>query len=56
MVWKDRVFLTQALDKGRRRAVLCWNRADGKLLWQRETLYTEKEPPHETNPYGSASP
>jgi hypothetical protein len=50
------VFLTQALDKGRRRAVLCFQRADGKLLWQRETLYTEDEPTHETNPYCSASP
>lgn len=56
IVWKDRVFLTQALEKGRRRAVLCLNRADGKILWQRETLYTEKEPTHETNPYCSASP
>jgi outer membrane protein assembly factor BamB len=56
IVWKDRVFLTQALDKGRRRAVLCLNRADGKLLWQRETPYTKTESTHETNPYCSASP
>jgi outer membrane protein assembly factor BamB len=56
IVWKDRVFLTQALEKGRRRAVLCLNRADGKLLWQRETLYTDKESTHQTNPYCSASP
>ena len=56
IVWKDRIFLTQALDKGRRRAVLCFDRADGKLLWQRETPYTEKESTHETNPYCSATP
>ena len=56
VVWKDRVFLTQALDQGRRRAVLCLNRADGKLLWQRETPYSGKESTHETNPYCSASP
>src|SRR5947209_8608311 len=43
IVWGDRVFLTQALDKGTRRAVLCFDRADGKLLWQRETPYTEPE-------------
>ena len=56
IVWKNRVFLTQALDKGRRRAVLCLDRADGKILWQRETPYTDKESTHETNPYCSASP
>ena len=56
IVWKDRVFLTQALEKGRRRAVLCFDRANGKLLWQRETPYTDKESTHETNPYCSASP
>src|SRR5262245_6707065 len=56
IVWKDRVFLTQALDEGRRRAVLCLNRADGKLLWQRETSYKQEESTHETNPYCSASP
>jgi outer membrane protein assembly factor BamB len=56
VVWKDRVFLTQARDQGRRRAVLCLNRADGKLLWRRETAYTDKESTHETNPYCSATP
>lgn len=56
IIWKDRVFLTQALDKGRRRAVLCFDRANGKLLWQRETLYTDNESTHATNPYCSASP
>jgi outer membrane protein assembly factor BamB len=56
IVWRDRVFLTQAIENGRRRAVLCLNRADGKILWQRETVYTEPESTHATNPYCSASP
>jgi outer membrane protein assembly factor BamB len=33
IVWRDRVFLTTAHDASRR-AVLCFNRADGKLLWE----------------------
>src|SRR5438067_7219276 len=37
VVWGERIFLTQAMEKGTRRAVLCFNRADGKLLWQKET-------------------
>jgi outer membrane protein assembly factor BamB len=56
VVWGDRVFLTQAMDRGKRRAVMCFARADGRLLWQRETRYEDKETTHETNPYCSASP
>ncbi|MFN3322994.1 MAG: PQQ-binding-like beta-propeller repeat protein [Bryobacteraceae bacterium] len=33
IVWKDRIFLTSAYD-GEKRVVLCFNRADGKLLWE----------------------
>jgi outer membrane protein assembly factor BamB len=32
------------------------NRADGRILWQSGTIYSEKEPTHESNPYCSASP
>jgi outer membrane protein assembly factor BamB len=56
IIWGGRVFLTQALEKGRRRAVLCFDRASGKLLWQRETVFTGKESTHATNPYCSATP
>jgi outer membrane protein assembly factor BamB len=56
VVWGKRVFLTQATEKGTRRALLCFDRADGKLLWKRETVYGEKEPTHATNPYCSATP
>jgi outer membrane protein assembly factor BamB len=57
IVWGERIFLTQATDKGRVRSVLCFARGDGKLLWQRDTEYTDKEPTHlESNPYCSASP
>src|SRR5262249_6526958 len=41
---------------GTKRLVMCFARADGKLLWQKETIYTEKESTHNTNPYCSASP
>ena len=33
IVWKDRIFLTTAYD-GARRVVLCFDRIDGKLLWE----------------------
>lgn len=56
IVWLDRVFVTQAIEKENRLTVMCLNRADGKLLWQSGTTYSERDPTHETNPYGSASP
>jgi outer membrane protein assembly factor BamB len=69
-VWGDKVFVTQAGDKtlwppqgsnggvaiGRKRSLLCFDRANGKLLWQKDVIYGEKESTHPTNPYCSASP
>ncbi len=54
IVWGERVFVTQPV--GERRTLMCFNRADGKLLWQVGVATKEKEPTHATNPYCSASP
>lgn len=54
VVWNDRVFVTQAV--GDQRTLMCFQRADGKLLWQQGVTAKEKEPTHGTNPYCSASP
>ncbi len=56
IVWGQKVFLTQATAKDNRRALLCFNRADGKLLWDRGVTPDDKEPTHATNPQCSASP
>src|SRR5262245_30958171 len=56
IVWRNRVFITQAIEKENRLAVLCLNRANGRVLWQSKITYSEKDPTHEANPYGSASP
>jgi outer membrane protein assembly factor BamB len=57
IVWGDRIFATQSLDKdGKQRAVMCFQRSDGKLLWQKEIAYDDVEPTHATNPYCSATP
>jgi outer membrane protein assembly factor BamB len=57
VVWGDRIFLTQSLDKkGASRAVLCFDRPDGKLLWQKSISVKDAEPTHATNPYCSATP
>src|SRR4051812_13973366 len=56
VVWGERVFLTQSLDKGKRRAVLCFARADGKKLWQQDIPCTVKEITPADNPPCSSSP
>lgn len=56
IVWGDRIFLTQALDGGKRRALIAFHRADGKKLWQQEVPCDVKETTHPQNPPCSASP
>jgi outer membrane protein assembly factor BamB len=56
IVWGDRLFLAQPLAKENRRTLMCFDRRDGKLLWQEGTTYSSPEPTHPTNPFCSASP
>lgn len=54
IVSRGRVFVTQAV--GNRRTLMCFERANGKLLWQTGIAAREADPTHATNPYCSASP
>jgi outer membrane protein assembly factor BamB len=56
VVWGDKVFVTQAIEAEGKRTVMCFDRRTGKLLWQKGTVYNEKEERHETNTHCSASP
>jgi outer membrane protein assembly factor BamB len=56
IVWGSRVFVTQSIRKENRRTLMCFDRADGKLLWQSGLTYAEEEPTQESNPYCSATP
>ncbi len=56
IVWNERVFLTQATDKGTKRWTHCFHRSDGRELWKRMVPYNAAEPTHDGNPYCSASP
>jgi outer membrane protein assembly factor BamB len=55
IIWGDRVFLTQSLDGGKRRAVIAFDRKDGKKLWQQEVPCEFVETTHKQNPPCSAS-
>jgi outer membrane protein assembly factor BamB len=56
IVWGERVFITQGTEGGARRSVMCFDRRDGKLLWQSAVTWTEKEPSHDDNPPCTPSP
>jgi outer membrane protein assembly factor BamB len=56
IVWGDRVFVTQAVDDGRRRTVIAFDRATGRQLWQSGVTRDVADSRHETNPHCAASP
>jgi outer membrane protein assembly factor BamB len=56
IVWGQHVFITQSLDKGKRRALIAFARTDGKKLWQREVSCPIQETSHPQNPPCSGSP
>ncbi|MDB5335847.1 MAG: hypothetical protein JWN70_1466 [Planctomycetaceae bacterium] len=56
VIWGDKIFLTQATKGGSQRSLLCFTRADGKLQWQKDVAYAEKETNWDPSWYGNASP
>ncbi len=55
-VWGDKVFVTQAVKGGGVRSLLCFARADGKLLWRNDVKYPHKEQNWTPTWYANASP
>src|SRR5262249_43248739 len=53
VVWGDQIFLTQANKGGTVRSLLSLARADGKLLWQQDVPYRDKE--RNSNPSSSCN-
>ncbi len=56
VVWGDKIFLTQATEKGKKRSLLCLSRKDGSKLWEKTVAFDGKEVIHGTNTYCAASP
>jgi outer membrane protein assembly factor BamB len=56
IVWGDRIFVTQPVAKENRRTLMCFDRKNGKLLWQSGVEVKGEERTHETNPFASGSP
>lgn len=56
VIWGDRVFITQSIEREGSRLVLCFDKRKGRPLWRSGTVQKEPEQTHPTNPYCSASP
>ena len=56
IVWSNRVFITQAISALSRRTVICFDRQDGRQLWQNGLVSMEKECNSEANPQCTPSP
>lgn len=55
VIWGERIFLTEARKKGRERVVLCFNRNDGRLLWEKTAWTGDPEPIHRMNTHASST-
>src|SRR5436190_1859197 len=56
IVWKDRVFTVAAGLSEQSRLLLCLDRRNGKLLWQKTVLTAPLEGKHSLNSYASSTP
>ena len=51
-----RVYLNTCIEKENRRVLMCLDRRDGRVLWQRDVLVAPLEKKHGLNSYASSTP
>ncbi|HUS72328.1 MAG TPA: PQQ-binding-like beta-propeller repeat protein [Sedimentisphaerales bacterium] len=56
IVWEEHIFLVTALEGKKQRLLLCLDRENGKILWQRVVLEAPLERLHKLNSYASSTP
>lgn len=56
IVFGQRVYLTQALEDGKRRALLAFDRTSGQEVWRQEVPWAPEDSHHESNPHCAGSP
>ncbi len=55
IIWGERVFLTTCKEQEGKRMLLCLNRADGRILWQRVVLTAKLEQKNDLNSFASST-
>jgi len=56
IIWDDHIFMLAALTQKQERCLLCLDRRDGKLLWQRTVVTAPLERKHGLNSFASSTP
>lgn len=56
VVWGDRLFLTTCIEDSGDRKLLCVDRKDGKLLWEKVVVTVPLERKHNLNSFASSTP
>jgi outer membrane protein assembly factor BamB len=56
VIWKDKLFITTALNETEEKVLLCYDCKSGKLLWQKTVLKSKFEGKHDNNSYASGTP
>jgi len=56
IVWEDYIFVVTAIKEKKQRILLCLDRKDGKILWQRVVLEAPLERINRLNSYASSTP
>jgi outer membrane protein assembly factor BamB len=56
VVWDDRIFLAACREDRQDRVLLCLDRSQGRILWERTVVHAPLEPKHKLNSYASSTP
>ncbi len=56
IVWDDRIFVVSCLEEDNERVLVCMDRKDGRLLWQKTVLKSMLESKHQLNSFASGTP
>lgn len=56
VIWKDKLFITTALQETQEKVLLCYDSKSGKMLWQRTVIKSPFEGKHDNNSYASGTP
>jgi outer membrane protein assembly factor BamB len=56
VVWGDRIFLTTCIEDSGERKLLCLDRRDGHVLWEKVVVTTPTEGKHKLNSFASSTP
>ena len=56
VIWGDKLFLTTALDVGKERVLLCLNKNDGKVLWEKKFPLPTHRPANRNSGFANGSP